>query len=224
MDSQQSVLAARYHVGWPSLPYLPVKLSEREFPPNMVNLREEIHKRVRDALERNRLIEKETTIEFGRRYASVPTVLVRTPWQQSSKIVWKKAVEEMVASVKKDFPAAIDGGLQFEMIAPEVDTKVYISDANGADISWEEIKAVTHRHPAANETTKDKWNLIVFCRRGFSENRSDDPNPLTVHVAFFYKSDETAWDEIIEAIELEFRERGCNELWVHMEHNEQEKK
>jgi hypothetical protein len=60
----------------------------------------------------------------------------------------------------------------------------------------------------------------MLFRRGFPENRTENPNPLTVYIPVFEESDETEWDDIIETIELEFRERGWNELWVHMKHNE----
>jgi hypothetical protein len=73
---------------------------------------------VRDVLERNRLIEEETTINFGLRDRS-PTVLIYTQWHENSNKTWKRAMEEMVTSVNKDFPAVIDGGFHFEMIAPQ---------------------------------------------------------------------------------------------------------
>ncbi|XEV03701.1 hypothetical protein FSHL1_008988 [Fusarium sambucinum] len=114
--------------------------------PGHIAQSQEIHKRVRDVLEKNSLIEEETTINFGHRYRS-PTVLIYTLWHKDSDKTWKRAIEEMVTSVNKDLPTVIDKGFHFEMIAPQA---LMMSYPNDKDILWKkESKDAMRRHFAA---------------------------------------------------------------------------
>ncbi|KAL6917558.1 hypothetical protein FSST1_009053 [Fusarium sambucinum] len=138
------VIATKYHVAWPSLPSSPLGFKQELLPD--IAQSQEIHKRVRDVLEKNSLIEEETTINFGHRYRS-PTVLIYTLWHKDSDKTWKRAIEEMVTSVNKDLPTVIDKGFHFEMIAPQA---LMMSYPNDKDILWKkESKDAMRRHFAA---------------------------------------------------------------------------
>ncbi|CAF3664514.1 unnamed protein product [Fusarium graminearum] len=119
------VIVTKYHAAWPSLPSSPLGFSKGPLPRDIARSQDGIHRRVRDALERNSLIEEQTTINFGHRDES-PTVLVYTKWHDDKE--WKRAVGEMVASVAKDFPSTIDGGLHFEMTSPQSLKMAYPKD------------------------------------------------------------------------------------------------
>ncbi|PCD33877.1 hypothetical protein FGRA07_09032 [Fusarium graminearum] len=139
------VIATKYHAAWPSLPSSPLGFSKGPLHRDIARSQDGIHRRVRDALERNSLIEEETTINFGHRDES-PTVLVYTKWHDDKE--WKRAVEEMVASVAKDFPSAIDGGLHFEMTSPQSLKMAYPKDD---DSPWKKDFIAGYCHVPALE-------------------------------------------------------------------------
>lgn len=139
---------------------------------------------------------------------------------------WEKVVRELKTYVDDRL---LDSQLEcpplgvcVEMIAPQLTRRKYmggVMDNPKLESDWDEIRDKVFSILESFPQTKGQMTCIALFRLGYSPNRNE--NPITVYVSVDYDSDETAWPQVIRAIQT-FLDSLEHNLVVHIEHDDLE--
>lgn len=152
-----------------------------------------------------------------------PTVLVVATWDDTSPVVWGRAVKQAKRFI--DAKALAHGhhlDIAVEIIAEELTRELYVSHISECELTsglardWDCIKGNVGRILKTNEATEGKVSTIPLFRLGSSVKL--DANPLTVYVSVDYESSEGNWPPIIDQIQ-HYLNGYPYKFQLHIEHD-----